>query len=236
MDQVILLVRNPRFAIPSYHTIRYELNYSTTWTQSYNRKNNTYTERPSVESWESWRDARFDVEMDRWVWYIDFWMQDGLRRNNTEGTGPEQDWHCFHSLLDCTPKAVIQFEKLMSPNPLTGQAEMNKIGSVLDSSPNVNAIEPEARTCVYNEVMSKRELYNANRDGNGPSSDLKVFTIEQLATMKTQLEELRDKYVLHPWAEEPTAVDLVHALNFYINEVEAEYDLAVQQDASAAPS
>jgi len=31
MDQVILLVRNPRWAIPSYHTMQFELGYATDW-------------------------------------------------------------------------------------------------------------------------------------------------------------------------------------------------------------
>ncbi len=229
MDQVILLIRNPRYAIPSYHTIRYELNFSTNWLESYNRKNNTYTQRPPVEDWENWRDAVFKKEMDRWVWYTNFWMNDGLRRNSTD-EGPVQDEHCAENLLDCTPKAIIQFEKLMSFNPSIGREEMTKIGSVLDSAPNVELIEPEARPCVYNEVMSKRELYNKNRDGKGPQPDLKLFTVKQLEYMKTVMETLRDRYSAEPWTEDSNAIDLVDALNSYISEVETEYEFAVQRE------
>ena len=134
------------------------------------------------------------------------------------------------NLLNCTPKAVIQFENLMSFNPSIGLAEMTKIGSVLDSSPNVTAIEEEARPCVYNEVMSKRELYNANRDGNGPEPGLKLFTVEQLEYMKTEMETLRDKYSEEPWTENSNAIDLVEALNSYIDSAQVEIEIENQQN------
>ena len=35
MDQVVLLIRNPRRAIPSYHTMRWELDYAKDWGESF---------------------------------------------------------------------------------------------------------------------------------------------------------------------------------------------------------
>ena len=75
MDQVIYLIRNPRWAIPSYHNMRFELDYAADWTSSYLHIPNTYSERPAIDQWIIWRDDRFDKEMNRWVNHVDFWMQ-----------------------------------------------------------------------------------------------------------------------------------------------------------------
>jgi hypothetical protein len=75
MDQVILLIRNPRWAIPSFHALRHELNYASTWESSFLRIGFVYTDRPAVNIWQEWRDANFEIEIDKWVEYIDFWMQ-----------------------------------------------------------------------------------------------------------------------------------------------------------------
>jgi len=75
MDQVIYLIRNPRWAIPSYHNMRFELDYAADWTSSYLRIPNTYSERPAVNQWELWRDSQFKMEMKRWISHVDFWME-----------------------------------------------------------------------------------------------------------------------------------------------------------------
>jgi hypothetical protein len=235
MDQLVLLVRNPRFAIPSYHTMRYELNFSRNWTQSYSRKNFTYTERPSIIAWENWRDNRFGKEMDRWVWYIDFWMQGGLRRNSKEGI-PKLDWHCDDGLMDCTPKSVVQFEKLYSADRSIGRAESRKIGDVLDSAEDVNVVAQEARDCVYDEVMNRAEFHNANRDGNGPGADEKTFRYQQLDSMALQVETLRDKYAGTNWTDVPIAQDLVIVLNEYIADIVAEYEIEKDEYYASLPA
>ena len=218
MDQVFLLVRNPRFAIPSYHKIKYELS---------NADKESKSNDGEGSQWESWRDAHLNEELNRWSEYIEYWMQDGPKSNSTDGEGPEEDWHCFRE--DCTPKAVIQFEKLMSPNPITGQNEMNKIGSILATSPNLHSVDQEVRPCVYNQVMSRRQL---QKDNDGPTSNnLKSFTTDQLGLMKAKIETLKEKYSAHPWSQRPVAIDLTNALDYYVGEIEAEYQLSKQQDA-----
>jgi hypothetical protein len=221
MDQMILLVRNPMYAIPSYHTMRYELDFSNTWLSSFAKKNYTYTKRPNDEQWKQWRDAKFSTEVDRWCWFIDFWMQDGLRRNNTEGTGPTQDWHCFHNYLDCVPKEIIQYEKLVARNPNIGIAESEKIGAVLEQTENVNVIQYDARPCIYRQVIGRKEFYNTNR---GPKASEKEFSHQQLNSMRAQLETLRDKYSVEPWTGSTIAITLVNILNGYISDVQAEYE------------
>ena len=79
MDQMILLIRNPRWAIPSYHTMKFELLFSNSWYSSYLRIPFVYTHRPPVEDWDLWRDAYFESEMQNWLDFIDFWMEGELR-------------------------------------------------------------------------------------------------------------------------------------------------------------
>ena len=225
MDQSILLVRNPRAAIPSYHTLRYEINYSKTWAESFAWKNFTYTKRPSIDSWVSWRDARFNRQIDLWGRLIDFWMKDGQRK------GPNstyyQDHHCsnINYMVPCTPKTVIQFEKLVSPDPQEGAVETDKIAAVLESSPNVDIMEPDGRPCIHEKVLLRKEFYNANRDGNGPDPTLKRFEYWQVAAMKQEVMRVRDDYKKSPWDSDPQAQMLVAIMEEYVAELQEEYDL-----------
>ncbi len=81
MDQSILLVRNPRRTLPSYQNVLHEIDYSTTCKKSYERSGFVYTMRPPLEDWISWREARFDAEIKKWGWFIDYWMEGGLLRD-----------------------------------------------------------------------------------------------------------------------------------------------------------
>lgn len=74
MDQTILLLRNPRWAIPSYHAMRYELDFSEDWASSLVRIPYIYTGRPSVEVWEAWRDENFETELNAYIDHINYWM------------------------------------------------------------------------------------------------------------------------------------------------------------------
>ena len=74
MDQSLLLIRNPRWAIPSYHNMKFELDFAMTWLDSYAMLPNVYTVRPSVASWETWRDEHALDELNKWVEFVDFWM------------------------------------------------------------------------------------------------------------------------------------------------------------------
>ena len=85
MDQVLLLIRNPRWAIPSYHNMRYELDYAADWYSSYVRVPFTYTDRPAILNWLQWRNANFGYEMNNWAYQIDFWMNGGFSRKNFDG-------------------------------------------------------------------------------------------------------------------------------------------------------
>eukprot|EP00521_Asterionellopsis_glacialis_P007570 CAMPEP_0195283624 /NCGR_PEP_ID=MMETSP0707-20130614/2100_1 /TAXON_ID=33640 /ORGANISM="Asterionellopsis glacialis, Strain CCMP134" /LENGTH=432 /DNA_ID=CAMNT_0040342815 /DNA_START=34 /DNA_END=1332 /DNA_ORIENTATION=+ len=81
MDQALLIIRNPRWAIPAYHHMLYEINYAKTWEEAYASSNNVYTMRSPVEAWYEWRNKRAIPEIHWWGWFIDFWMEGGLMRD-----------------------------------------------------------------------------------------------------------------------------------------------------------
>jgi len=225
MDQVILLIRNPRWAIPSYHTLRYELDYSANWGESYLRVPYTYTERPAIGLWENWRDIKFRGEMDRWADYIDFWMTGGV----SDG---EQHPRCANSGIDCKPKAVVDFDIFYSEHPTS---EFFKLSHVLDSVQNVEMIAAAARFCLLDKVFDDTSLHNANRNGHGPVASAFTFTVPQLEYMLTKTRELRDKFNVAPWTDDQLAIDLVFILDNYINQIDAEYQFEVGNNPGFVP-
>lgn len=216
MDQVLLLVRNPRWAIPSYHNMRFELGYSTNYMQSYVRMPNTYTDRPALAAWEGWRDSHIDVEITRWVNFVDFWMQGGVASGSNETVS-----NCLVNDIDCKPKAVIDFDNFYQIHPTT---EFYRLNALLSTSANVELIAAGARTCVLDSVYNTKELHQANRDSTGTninSSDY-VFTVDQLELMLSKITELRDKYAAPPYAGDEISQELVTMLSVYINDLALE--------------
>jgi len=51
MDQVILLIRNPRWNIPSYHTLLFELEYAHDYVVAYDNVFTAFTRRAPMDNW-----------------------------------------------------------------------------------------------------------------------------------------------------------------------------------------
>jgi hypothetical protein len=185
MDQVILLLRNPRGAIPSYHNLRFELDYASDWQSSYLRIPDTYTLRPTVERWEQWRDDHLKVEMDRWFNFIDFWMTGGFVEWKNE-----THHRCFYNTIDCFPKAVVDFDHFYQENPTN---DFSKITNILDSSANVEVIAAQARTCVLDKVFNKADLHQGQRP-NPELIPLYKFTLPQFDRILNRTTELIEKF------------------------------------------
>lgn len=127
MDQALLVVRNPRWTLVGYHELLHEIQYAHTWTEAYMNEDHVWSLRPTVAEWVEWRDQRFDDEIERWGWFIDFWMENGVLRDvhthlpaNTtwweivanphrpypslEGytppAEPERNYHCTYDMVD----------------------------------------------------------------------------------------------------------------------------------------
>mmetsp|Transcript_22818 Transcript_22818/g.33815 ORF Transcript_22818/g.33815 Transcript_22818/m.33815 type:complete len:345 (+) Transcript_22818:56-1090(+) len=211
MDQAIVLMRNPRWALPSYHTMRFELDYSTNWGESYLRIPFVYTMRPAVALWETWRDENFEAELQSYVDFINFWMQGGAG-----------DDHCATD-MDCLPKAVIDFDIFYQEHPTT---ELFKLGKVLNATENVEMISAQAWSCVQGKVFNTTILHNANRNRNGPLPDSKLFTVNQLAQIEAALDGLIATY--DPLNTPGSTIhDLLYILEGYKNAVHAEWEFEV---------
>ena len=112
MDQVILLIRNPRWALPSYHTLRFELDYADNWLDSYVNLAQVYTKRSNIATWEDWRDERFEEEMQNYVDFLDFWISGGI----TPGYDSVHP-RCRFNKIECFPKAVLDFDTFYKEHP-----------------------------------------------------------------------------------------------------------------------
>jgi len=239
MDQVVLIVRNPRWAIPSYHSFLWEMNYAQDWEDSYAYLFRVFQSQPPAAAWVQWRDHRFEEEVQLWTWFIDFYMEGGTQywmdldyeRNGqwpfrylteTERNKKEKDPHC-HYELDCVPVEVIMYEKLLDAG--TGSDELAKIAEVLRNKIGMGqVVSREAISCVYNETWAQAELpFNNNRDEADPHAAYD-FTVEQLGTILAALKAVIDKYSKGDWAADTRALALVEALVTYRDDVTDERD------------
>jgi len=235
MDQVIMLIRNPRWAIPSYHTLLSELNYAHSWELAYDHLPAVFTRRAPMEDWTKWRDYRFEDEIVLWGLQIDFWMSNGTKYwmdydferngqwpfhflNSSEKT--QQDIHCAVD-CDCVPKAIVAYERLT--DPITGPSELRKIANVIRGKQDMTVINNIAIDCIWHETwINAPAPSNEARDANGLPAHAYNFTMSQLESMEAKLIEFRDKYSSGSWTNNSLAQDLVRSFEDYLDEVSAE--------------
>merc|ERR1712232_729994 len=166
MNQVVLVIRNPRWAMPSYLTILSELDYAHTWEIAYDHLPEVFTKRAPMEDWIKWRDYRFEDEIRLWGLHIDFYMENGAQywmpydfeRNGqfpfrfyNESDRPwPQDHHCAEDIDDCRPKAVVSYERLK--DPITGPSELEKIANVLRGKQSMTVMDDDGINCIWHET------------------------------------------------------------------------------------
>lgn len=80
-DQVILMIPNIRRSMVEYHDILWDIGYATTWEDASLMKDNLFGNQPQVDEYYEWRDARVMDEVHWYGWFIDYWMEGGLRRD-----------------------------------------------------------------------------------------------------------------------------------------------------------
>lgn len=181
MKQVILLLRNPRWALPAYHHLLYEIEYSDSWIWSYLRQYKTYTKRPPLEDWVNWREARFDVEIQKWGWFIDFWMEGGIARDifshdfttlshferlkqpvmysSPELIAAQEALEDVtpafdrHCLFDmnCTVTAIASYERML--NETTGPSEIERFVKTIDGKLPWDLVNETGRDCVWRQMV-----------------------------------------------------------------------------------
>lgn len=247
MDQVIMLIRNPRFAMPHYHHFLFEVEYAHDWQTCYEFINNTFTTLSPMENWEQWRDYRFDDELDLWEWFIDFWMYDGrqfwniwdFERNgqwpfsflNQTERETTRDEHCDFVTEGCKPKAILSFEKLRSP--IDGPDEIRKIADNLRGKKNMTVLDDDKMGCIYHQTNINHprpnETNRVDPDGDDQVFDF-VFGEQQLLAMIDKFNYMIDRYngTLNPeWAGDALAAELVQILVGYVETVQEELDTTV---------
>eukprot|EP00979_Chaetoceros_neogracilis_P001061 scaffold193_cov239-Chaetoceros_neogracile.AAC.6 len=220
MDQSLLLIRNPRWAIPSYHNMKFELDFAMTWLDSYAMLPNVYTVRPSVASWETWRDEHALDELNKWVEFVDFWMTGGRKSNGI------MDQHCVDD-LQCKPKGILDFDTFYNEHPTT---EFYRLGSILDATENVEVIARQARACILDSVYDDASLHNANRNGHGPAANQKRFSASQLTVMVDALNVLITKYSEWKDAGDQLAGELVIVLKGYLRQISSEQQFEMDME------
>ena len=75
----ILQLRNPRDALPSYRSMKNEIDYQTTWFNVHQHVGRTYSFRTSTASWNEFLNhlGYFKLLIRQWAWQIDFYMEKG---------------------------------------------------------------------------------------------------------------------------------------------------------------
>ena len=252
MSQTILLVRNPRSALVDYHHMSYELGYPKDWADTYAHRLNVYTMRPPVADWVQWRNTRFDLEIKKWGWFIDYWMEGGLLRDvfTNELTTSEHFGHTTQPLTYGEAELVSEQASLANVSPeydehcvshmedckpvaiasfekiiekQTGSHEIDRFLAVLEGKTGVNIIEKEARECVWEElIVHGKGTDKTFKNRQGPPDREFGFRPQEVKKIQAELQRLRDKYSSGNWANDPIAQSLVGYLDEYIAQNEEE--------------
>lgn len=219
MEQVVFILRNPRYAIPSYMAMKKELQFSETYEQSYLRRDYVYTVKPNETEWEAWCEENFNKELLLWAEQIEFWMGNGLKHDKDGNS--YQDTHCGTDIHDCRPKTIIVYEKLS--DRATGRREVAKLASVLDGREDIPLIEQEARACVYEETIDNEQPgFRINKHRPGGETDPLGFTLSELLKIKntfTDLLEIYDRDDLGWGDTNLNAEVIIDTLNEYMAEI-----------------
>ena len=249
--EVIYVMRNPRWAIPSYHTLLHEIDYAHDCEAAHELIDNVFTLRPPEWKWQRWRDLRIEDEIKLYEWHIDFWMGNGtvywqdwdFERNgqwpfrwltDEEKAVREKDLNCQYQNIDCFPKAVVAFE-FLHPNT-TGPAEANKMAKVFENKNGLNVIAEEARECVWHATSGQEDaLYRNNFDRDGSSNEEYGFYYSQMQMIQDMLVRVKTKYSSDPWIGNNVAEDIVKYVTYYLDENE-EIMSAMEGNLPPTPS
>lgn len=249
MDQVILVIRNPRWALPSYHGLLYEINYALDFETAYKYYDRVSTIREPLAAWIKWRDYMFQQEIELWGKFIDFWMMGGKQywmdfdyeRNGRwpfeylDEEDKKIDVHCEYE-MDCYPRAVVSYERLR--NPETGPDEADKIADLLDGKLSMNVLDIEDKPCVWEKTMTQPDDTPNNDSSDTTTTNHRAyypFTYQQLLQIENKLKEYKLKYSGDGWARKPLSQNIVSIMDEYLLDIHDEIE-HMEADATPTPA
>eukprot|EP00565_Helicotheca_tamesis_P008478 CAMPEP_0185725286 /NCGR_PEP_ID=MMETSP1171-20130828/1580_1 /TAXON_ID=374046 /ORGANISM="Helicotheca tamensis, Strain CCMP826" /LENGTH=402 /DNA_ID=CAMNT_0028393371 /DNA_START=84 /DNA_END=1292 /DNA_ORIENTATION=+ len=122
---------------------------------------------------------------------------------------PSYDPNCALITNGCVPVKIISAEKLVDHE--LGPAVGLEIADVVDGKQGMNVIAPEARGCIWKELIINKKGLKTFIDRYGDEDDYN-FTRGHLESMVGELDRLIDKYGGNEWNQKKNALDLVALL------------------------
>jgi len=161
--------------------------------------------------------------MDLYGWFIEYYMDNGRRRNDGDGHVYYES-RCTEIMEGtCIPKAVIQYEALLDPSQ--GEGETAKLANVLVNLTGVPLVNESVWDCAYQEVMKKSSLYNPYKRPISSANE-KTYSYKQLGIMRRELDRLIDKYETPIYHDVPAANQLIEILTDYLLDIDEAFETA----------
>mmetsp|Transcript_2319 Transcript_2319/g.3614 ORF Transcript_2319/g.3614 Transcript_2319/m.3614 type:complete len:406 (+) Transcript_2319:57-1274(+) len=120
---------------------------------------------------------------------------------------PSYDPNCALISNGCAPVKVISAERLA--DPVKGPAVGLEIAAAVDDKEGMNVISPEARNCIWGELIIHKKGMKTFLDRDGYEEHDYSFTKGHLEKMVKELDRLIQKYSNVPWTTNSNAQVLV---------------------------
>mmetsp|Transcript_23136 Transcript_23136/g.34070 ORF Transcript_23136/g.34070 Transcript_23136/m.34070 type:complete len:426 (+) Transcript_23136:142-1419(+) len=235
MDRVILQLRNPLNALPSFASFRFEVQNGFT----------DHTVYAPDKFWIEWRDKNFDKALEDWVNHLEYWVDNYDNTQDkrivisyenliNEETGPEETQHIAKFLgngkgvttvspeiIPCVWDKVVNYEKN------TGRKLLADFVAHDNEWAEKNGDKARSLIKTYYEEIDgavARKLFHCCDDPLHPEASHRkgahapyTFTEQQLQTMINELTMIKERYM-----SKSTEDHLERILTQYVEEVEEQ--------------
>ena len=183
IERGLILLRNPRHAIPSLHNFIYEVQNDLP----------AHSTRAPLDEWREWRDARFLGQLGAWALFLDHWMEKLKPENRIvityeslteEETGPasakrmsdflglDPNVHPIDQGTECIWKAVVKYHE----TPHIPSIAAAGVDSIEGQYP-----DPSNMTSYLRHLGKDRQVTDGVRSTNSPKRPLTSYQLEALA-------------------------------------------------------
>ncbi|GFH56157.1 hypothetical protein CTEN210_12633 [Chaetoceros tenuissimus] len=237
MQRVILLIRSPMHALPSYHSYLWEKEQGLP----------DHTQRAPEETWIKWRNENFAQELTSWKNHLLYWMHEfekedrlvvSYERLVDPKQGPVESTRIANFLgrtegVETLPPSQIPcvWDKVVNYKRVELDQDGNEISEEEGRKLNVNRnlYDDHGKVLAKNVQdekavgVKRRVKYVSHEDPSHPTQSLRdgkrnsSFTKEQLESMKSTINALRARFL--------SEYTLVVILTSYMEEIENELKL-----------